>query len=240
MASTSETGHAKNIANLKLLNEINAGFGPAYKPSNNLYQQANMVAQHSSCNSLQGDVNTQKGIFEPFQNARVAEFKDVQKLARRLRTAAKTCGAVEGFYIDVNKIVNKIVGERVSKPVATPTDPAGTSASQMSYDNTVNNMDALAKMLAGEPLYTPNEADLTVAAVTAKTAALDTSNNNVKSGAVGYNKAVIARNKGLYTETTGLCDVGLGSKEYVKQVFGYSSPEYKSVAKIQFRKLTKK
>lgn len=113
-------------------------------------------------------LNTQKSIFEPFKNARVAEFKDAQKLARRLRTAAKTCGAGEGFYKDVNKIITKILGERAGKPTTTPTDPAGTNASQMSYDNTVNNFDALAKMLAGEVKYAPNEADLTVAAATAK------------------------------------------------------------------------
>ena len=34
MASTSETGHAKNIANLKALNEVNTGFGASYAPSN--------------------------------------------------------------------------------------------------------------------------------------------------------------------------------------------------------------
>ena len=240
MASTTETGHAKNIANLKLLNEINGGFGGVYKPSNPLYDFATMVAQHSACNGLQGDVNTRKGIFEPFQNARVTEFKAAHKLARRLRTAAKTCGAGKGFYIDVNKIVNKIIGERAGKATPTATDPAGTSASQMSYDNTVNNFDALGKMLAGEPIFAPNEADLTVAAVTAKTTALDSTNNNVKSSAVPYNNAVLGRNRALYAEETGLCDVCQGSKDYVRQVFGFSSAEYKMVSKIQFRKPKKK
>lgn len=235
MASSTETGHAKNIANLKLLNEINAGFGGAYKPSNPLYDLAAMLAKHSACNGLQGDVNTQKGVFEPFQNARVAEFKDAQKLARRLRTAAKTSGAGKGFYIDVNKIVTKILGERAGKATPTATDPSGTSASQTSFDNTVNNFDALAKMLAGETKYGPNEADLTVAATTAKTAALDSSNNNVKQAAPLYNKAIINRNKGLYADETGLCAVGQGSKDYVRQVFGFSSPEFKMVTKIQFK-----
>lgn len=49
--------HAKNIANLKLLNEINEGLGGAYKPSNPLYDLAAMVAKHSTRNTLQGDVN---------------------------------------------------------------------------------------------------------------------------------------------------------------------------------------
>jgi hypothetical protein len=239
MASTTETGHAKNIANLKLLNEINAGFGAAYNPSNKLYTLANMQSLYSNCNKLQGDLNTQKGIFEPAQNARVTEFSDAQKLARRIRTAAKTCGAGKGFYIDVNKIVTKLIGERAGKPKATAEDPSGISVSQQSYDNIVNNYDALAKMLAGETNYAPNEADLSVAAVTAKQAALDSANNAVKRSAVPYNNAVIARNKALYTEETGLCDVALGSKDYVKQVFTYGSPEFKSISKIAFRKLPK-
>lgn len=239
MASTSETGHAKNIANFKLLNERNAGFGAKYNPSNKLLTLANMQKQHTDCNALQGDVNTQKGIYEPAQNARTDEFADVQKLARRMRTAAKTCGASKGFYIDVNKIVTKLVGERAGKPKVTAEDPSGNSVSQQSYDNIVNNFDALAKMLAGEAKYAPNEADLTVAAATAKQAALDATNNAVKSSAVPYNNAVIARNKALYTEDTGLCDVALNSKDYVKQAFTYSSPEFKSISSIAFRKLPK-
>jgi len=235
MASSTETGHAKNIANLKLLNEINGGFGAAYNPSNPLYTLAAMVAQHATCNTLQGNVNTTKGIFEPFQNARVVEFKLAKVLARRFRTAAKTSGAGAGFVIDVNKIVTKILGERVSKAKATATDPAGTSASQTSFDNTANHYDALAKMLQGQPLYAPNEAELSVAAAIAVAASLNTVNNNVKSGAVGYNNAIIARDKALYTDETGLCDVGQGSKDYVKQVFAYSSAEYRLVSKIKFK-----
>jgi hypothetical protein len=239
MASSSETGHAKNIANLKLLNEINAGFGAAYNPSNALYTVAAMVAKHVTCKNLQGDVNTTKGIFEPFQNARVVEFKAAKALARRLRTAAKTCGAGAGFIIDVNKIVTKILGERASKAKGTAADPAGTSASQTSFDNTVDSYDKLAKMLDGEVKYAPNEAELTVAAASGVAAGLDGVNNGVKSSAVGYNNAIIGRDKELYADVTGLCAVGQGSKEYVKQVFGYNSPEYRLVSKIKFKQKSK-
>ena len=107
MSSTSESGHAKNVGNLKTLNEINAGFGLPYNPNNPLYKVVTMVAQHTACEALQNAVNTQRGIFEPFQNARVIENKDVKKLVRKVRTAAKTCGASDEFYIDVNKFILK-------------------------------------------------------------------------------------------------------------------------------------
>lgn len=235
MASTSETGHAKNIANLNTLNNINAAFGAKYNPGNKVYSLASMQTLYNTSKGLQGDANTQKGIFEPFQNARTAEFKDVQKLARRFRTAAKTCGAGKEFYTDVNKIVTKILGERAEKAKPTEGDPSGTSASQTSFDNMVNHWDGLAKMLAGESRYTPNEADLTVGAATDKAAALDKANGNVSTAAPLYNNTIIARNKALYADETGLCAIAQGSKDYVRQVFGFSSPEFKQVTKLLFK-----
>ena len=235
MASTTETGHAKNIAELKLLNETNAGFGAAYNPSNKAYLLVNMQAMHTNCKQLQNAVNTQKGIFNPVENARAIAFKNAKALARRFRFAAKTCGAGAEFYKDVNTIIAKILGERIGKPKATPQDPSGTSASQTSYDNTVNHFDALATLFAGEPKYAPNEADLTTAAATALTNELDGFNNTFKETIVPYNNALIGRNKAMYAPETGLCAVAQGSKDYVRGVFGFSSPEFKRVAKIQFK-----
>jgi hypothetical protein len=237
MSSTSETGHAKNIANHKALNEVNLGFGATYDPSNPLYIQATMVAQQTTCEGLQSAVNTQNGIFQPFQNARVLEFKTVKPLVRKIRGAAKTSGASSEFFKDANSIINKILGVRISKATPTPNDPAGTSASQQSFDMTVDNFEALVAILAAEPLYNPNEVAVKVVTLTAKHIALDTANKDVKTNVVPFNNAVIARNKALYTETTGLCATGQGSKDYTRSVFGFSSPEFKQVVKFKFKKL---
>lgn len=237
MASKTETGNAKNIANLKKLNEINAGFGSDYNPSNPLYVHATMVAQHSSCDALQEDVNTQNGIYEPIENGRQDEFKNVKPLSRRIRSAAKVCGAKKNWVADVNTIVTKILGERAKKATPTAKDPAGTSSSQQSFDNTENNFQKLVKLLAGQGLYNPNENDLKVSSLTAKHGAMKGANNGVKAAVTPLNKAIIKRNKALYTPITGLVDVGQGSKDYVRSAFGFSSPEFKLVSKIQFKKM---
>lgn len=237
MASTSETGHAKNIANLKSLNEINAGFGTSYNPSNLLLENATMATQWSTCDGLQGEVNTQAGVFLPFVTGRIAEFKDAKAIVRRVRSAAKSCGGSATFVKNVNTKITKILGERLSKPKATTTDPAGTSASQQSYDNIANNFGALVGLLAGEVKYAPNEAELKVTNLLARHTAMDTKNNAVKTGKVPYTKAIQARNKALYTAETGLVDVGQASKDYVRSVFGYSSAEFRSVSGLKFRKM---
>ncbi len=236
MASTSETGHAKNIANLNELNQINAGLTD-YAPTNPLIMKPAMVLQHTNCSTLQGIVNTQNGIFLPIRSARIAEFKPLKPLARRIRSFAKSCGGAPGFYTNVNTVIKKILGDRVSNPVSTPDDPAGTSASQQSYDNMVDHWDEMVEILKNEPAYTPNKVDLQIVSLEAKQVAITAKNNAVKAGVMPYNTAIINRNKALYTTKTGLVDVGQDSKDYVRSTYGFSSPEFKLVTKIKFRKL---
>lgn len=239
MASTSETGHAKNIANLKSLNEINAGFGANYKPSNSLLDLAAMQAQQATCDELLKAVNTQEGILKPIIHARQQEFKSLGPLVRKVRSAARSCGGDDAWLKDVNMAVTKVLGERISKAKATEKDPAGTSTSQQSCDSVLNNFQKLIEILKNEPLYAPNETALQIATLEAKYAAMETANNEVKAGVVPYNNAVIARNKALYMEKTGLCDVGQTSKDYIRSTFGFSSPEFKLVTKIKFTKSVK-
>lgn len=239
MASSTETGHAKNIANLNALNQVNAGFGANYNPSNPLYKLANMQTQFTTCDGLQRTVNTQDGIYKPIVNARQNEFKPVKPLVRKVRSAAKTCGAKPNWVADVNTIVTKILGERAEKAIPTAKDPAGTSSSQQGFDNTTNNFQKLVKLLSAEPLYAPNETALKVATLNAKYTSMDSANKAVKAGTVPYNNAIIARNKALYTSTTGLVDCGQGSKDYVRSAFGFSSPEFKLVVKFKFTKMAK-
>ena len=239
MSSTSETGHAKNIANQFALNEISNGLGVGYAPSNPLLELSTMQAQYTDCNTKQGSVNTQNGIFKPLVNARRDEFKDVKPLVRRVRSSAKSCGAGSGFVANVNTLVMKILGERMTKAKPTPTDPAGTSASQQSFDNITNNFQALIGVLENEPMYNPNENLLKVVNLNAKYTLLNNKNNAVKSGKNNYNLAIIARNKALYKDTIGLVDVCQDSKEYIRGAFGYSSPEFKLVSKLKFVKFIK-
>ncbi len=237
MASSSETGHAKNIANAKSLNETNAGFGASYAPSNPLLVNATMVLQQTASAGLQTTVNQQSGIFEPLRNARKDIYKPVKPLVRRVRSAAKSCGASPEFVKDVNTLVKKILGERITAVTPTPTDPAGTSASQQSFDLVTDNFEQLVELLKNEPLYNPGTAALKTAALTLKLTAMKNANNAVKNGVVPFNNAVIARDKALYTTTTGLVDVCQASKDEVRSSFGFSSPEFKLVSKLQFRKL---
>jgi ADP-heptose:LPS heptosyltransferase len=65
---------------------------------------------------------------------------------------------------------------------------------------------------------------------------LKTLNSAAINTATQYSNALIARNQLFYAPDTGLVDVALATKAYIKSVFGASSPQYKLVAKLTFKR----
>ena len=94
-------------------------------------------------------------------------------------------------------------------------------------------------MVASEPTYTPNEVDLQVATLTTLAANLAVANTNVINATTNLSNARITRDTTLYAPDTGLYDIQLEVKKYVKSVFGASSQQFKQVSKIKFTKIIK-
>ena len=83
--------------------------------------------------------------------------------------------------------------------------------------------------------YTPNETELQVSTLDTQLKDLRTANTNVGNAYTAISNSRISRNKILYNETTGLCQTALEVKNYIKSVFGATSPEYKQVSKLKFK-----
>ena len=86
-----------------------------------------------------------------------------------------------------------------------------------------------------EPLYHPNEAQLTVATNQALHAQMTAANTDVVDMAVPLSNSRIGRNVVLYTEGTGICDVAGIVKKYVKSIYGATSPQYAQVSGLEFK-----
>ena len=106
----------------------------------------------------------------------------------------------------------------------------------MSYDNRIFNFKKLIQLLAAQPAYAPNEADLTTVSLTALYTSLNTLNTTVVNTFTPISNARIARDTILYTQTTGLVDIAADVKKYVKSVFGATSPQYKQISGIKFKR----
>ena len=92
------------------------------------------------------------------------------------------------------------------------------------------------EILKAEPSYSPNEIELKITTLTAQLAALKIANTNVTDAYTAVANARIARNITLYKDNTGLYDIAADVKNYVKSLYGISSPEYKELSKIKFTK----
>lgn len=251
MASTSETGHAKNVANFEDLIAKCTGFGPAYNPTKNSIKIAAMTTLlNSARNSLQ-TLKTTKTVYDNATNSREIAFANLKKLCTRVVNALGATDSAKQTVADAKTINRKIQGKRAdnktTSPLVPPTDTttppvpdfSQISVSQQSYDSLIDNFSKLIVSVTAEPLYIPNEIDLKVTALNTTLTNLKTANTGVINVTPAYRTALISRNTSLYQPDTGLVYIALEVKKYVKSVFGAKSTQYAEISGIQFKKQVK-
>lgn len=248
MASTSETGHAKNVANFEVLISSCTGYGPVYNPSKNALKIPQLQTALASAKSALLNVKTTGTTFENARNARELALAPapVKKFCTRILNALEATDASALTVDDAKTINRKIQGKRAGDKLpptdgSTPTPPevVQISVSQQSYDSLIDNFNKLIVCLSVEPLYIPNENDLKIAALNTTLTNYRTLNTAVINAAIPYKNAIIARNSVLYQDITGLVDIALEVKKYVKSVFGATSPQYKQISKLEFKRIKK-
>ena len=101
----------------------------------------------------------------------------------------------------------------------------------------IEHFSKLIELVSIEPKYNPNETPLKVATLTTFKNQLETINTSLKTIYTPYKNAMINRDTKLYSSETGIVDTAQTVKNYVKSVFGASSPQFKQISKLVFRKL---
>lgn len=243
MKQTTETGHAKNVANFKDLIAFCKGHGTAYNPVNPTLLMANLESVYAQAEAVLKVVKTNENAFDNATNKRTDTFKPLRPLATRIINALDATEASEETVKDARTINRKLQGQRANAakkeaPVPegqTPGSKKKISASQQSFDLQIDHFDKLVTLLAAEPNYNPNETDLKLTAVKSVLAELKTANSNVINMYEAWSNSRIARNNILYKEVTGLLSAALDVKKYILSVFGARSPQYKQVSGLLFR-----
>ena len=243
MASTSETGHAKNVANFQHLISFVTGYGAPYNPTKTILKLPNLITLHSTGQTDIGTVVTDNTAYNNKVNERFTEFSKVKTLSTRLTNALEATDASPEKVKDAKGFNRKMQGKRasiLSEPID-PNTPAPTtiSSSQQSYDQQIQHLTGLNSVLLSEPSYAPNENDLKTATVTAKINTLTTKNNEVSTAYTKISNSRIKRDKTIYGTDTGIVDVASEVKKYVKSLFGATSPEYAQISGIEFKRVKK-
>jgi len=239
MASTSETGHAKNVANFETLITNVTGFGTAYNPSKESIKLPALNALLETAKGAIKNINSAEAAYKNAVNAREVAFEPLSKLITRVNNSLKASGSSSLVDESAMSLIRKLQGRRASPKMTDEEKQAAvaegktvkeSSSSQMSFDSRLDYLDKLIKMLASVTEYTPNEPELTVDGLTALYNGLSSKNVNVINASVPLNNARIERKNVLYTPLSGVVDISVDVKMYVKSVFGATSPQYKSIS----------
>ena len=243
MASTSETGHAKNVANFEKLIAETSAFGENFNPSKATLKLTALNTQLATAKAAIAAVNSAEPAFKNAVSARDAAFAPLGKLITRINNALKASDTTTQEDESALTLVRKLQGRRATAKktedekkalAAEGKEVVEISSSQMSFDSRLDNFDKLIKLLSSIPAYAPNEADLKVEALTALYNDLKAKNMAVINAETPLSTARIARNEVLYKQNTGIVDITVDVKNYVKSVFGATSPQYKLISNLKF------
>lgn len=247
MASTSETGHAKNVANFESLVSFCIGYGATYNPSKVNLKVPGLQTQLASCKANIASVTSTSVAFNNAVNARILAFFGIKKLSTRLVNALDATGATVQIVKDLKTVNAKVQGSKLTKADSGKTaklidpnapvvvTPKTISSSQQSYSSLIEHMATIITILSTEPTYLPNETDLKVVTLNTLLTNLKNTNTGVINAYTTVSNARVARDQSLYNTTNGLCETAKEVKMYIKSVFGATSPQYKQVSGIPFK-----
>ena len=243
MASISETGHANNVANLESLIISATAFGTSYNPSKEtLKLPALQTLLSASKNSLNA-TNIAQSAYSNAVSARESAFEPFSKLITRVNNALKASDTTVQVDESAQTIVRKLQGRRASAKITDEEKKAleaegkevnQISASQMSYDSRLDNLDKLIALLATIPQYIPNEKELKISSLRTLYNDLKAKNFDVITKGVELDNARNIRNEILFKPLSGMVYIASDAKTYIKSAFGATSPQYKQISKLKF------
>lgn len=236
--STSEGGHAKNVAQFqKLITKCE--LFPDFNPPNPIIYMIELRACHTTADSVINLVHQHKSLSDITINERQIEFERLDSLSTRTVNILEVIANEKKVVADARTILRRIRGE-APRPETIENEPGQEtrkprSNSQQSFDKLIDHFSALIELVKQVPGYQPNESELTIAGLSAYHADLVMRNNNVIKANAELSKARKERDKILYNTADGLLQRAKLVKLYIKSLYGASSPQYKEVAAIKFK-----
>lgn len=248
MANQSETGHAKNVANFETLISAVNGFGAAYNPSKSAIKTTALTSLSISAKTVLNQINSAEGQNKIAVANRDVAFEPLSKLATRIINALRASDVSEQIIASAESLIRKLQGKRAT-PKKTEEEKAAllaegatvkeVSSSQMSFDNRLDSLDKLINLLSNITEYIPNEEELQLITLAALYTSLSALNAAAIQSETALNNMRISRDELLYKTGTGMVDIALSVKTYVKSLFGATSAQYKQVSGLRFKTVTK-
>jgi hypothetical protein len=161
MASTSEVGHQKNLANLQKLIDLVTQIGVTYTPVNPQLTVGGLTTLQTQCTN---DFNTFTAKYTTWKSAtnnREIAFEPIDKLCTSILDSVKTLNIPKQTIDDVSSIVHKIHGssaklKKASSSTTTTTTTGGTTPHTGGGTTTSTTQTPASDKTIGTPVPLPN------------------------------------------------------------------------------------
>lgn len=246
MASISETGHAKNVANFKQLITVLGSFGGQYQPVADALQIATLEKQAQEAEIVLNKLKESETLSKQATATLQAEFKTLNTLSSQLMGLLISSGA-KASSVEEARAIQKVITGGNAKKKKTPATTGETtetkdtrSTSRQSYDSKLDNFEKLIAVLQNVAEYKPKESEFQVSTLQAKVNAMKNAIKENDGKEIARRQVMHERNALLYTPETGMVATANKIKEYIKAVFGgVKSTQYKAVSKIRINSTSK-
>lgn len=236
MSSTSETGHARNVANLQKLTEQVTVYTLYNPPVDNL-KVANLQTLYTTASAKLNEVEDKRNANKNAITVRQSAFENLKSTATKIINHLEILGLPSGT-IDQAKSLNRVIQGGQKKAVTAleegKEETKTVSTSRQSYTQMAENFGILLQLLGTIPTYNPNEDDLKLLNLETYKNSLVSSTQSVDQTEAELNNKLIERDQLLYADGTGLYSIVQNVKKYVKSLYGATSPEYTNVSSIEF------
>ena len=236
MPSTSEVGHAKNVANLQKLTEQVTVYTLYNPPVDNL-KVTNLQTLYTTASAKLNEVEDKRNANKNAITVRQSAFENLKSTATKIINHLEILGLPSGT-IDQAKSLNRVIQGGQKKAVTAleegKEETKTVSTSRQSYTQMAENFGILLQLLGTIPTYNPNEDDLKLANLETYKISLVSSTQSVDQTEAELNNKLIERDQLLYADGTGLYSIAQNVKKYVKSLYGATSTEYANVSAIKF------
>lgn len=247
MATIYEQGHTINVANFEKMILTLEAFSDSYQPSNEEITIVQLRAVYEQSKDAVQEVTTAYTNYTYAVNERQLLFAGIKKLATKIVNAIIASGANYKTIEDVKNINQKIQGTSTSRRAAlfideTQQDTTNDTSmrlisnSQQSYNQLTERFSRLVSLVLAEPKYQPKEQQTSRNGLVTYLQDLQEANTSVNTQYIALQGARNKRNAVLYAPQTGMYDLTMKIKSYIKSVYAQKDPEYKQIFAIRFKR----
>lgn len=240
MPSTSEVGHARNVANLQKLSQQVSVYTLYNPPVPNL-MVASLQGLYATANAKLVEVEDKRNANKNAIALRQTAFENLKPILTRIINRLEILGLMTGTLDQAKSLNRSIQGSRKKRSVSAKTDDEQPSTnnsisnSRQSFTQQAENFGILLQLLATIPNYDPDEDELKLTTLSSYKDSLINATQFVDQTEAELNIKLIERDQILYAEETGLYSIAQNVKKYVKSLYGATSPEYATISPITFK-----